>query len=100
MQFSQSLDEPHIRQWHIGDDARRILQLWEEREIFHNALDRLPQTLLHRDVFRRNLFAGRGEDGREKTVAVDWAFIGLGAVGEDIASLVQASLCFFGSQHG
>ena len=94
VQFSQSLDEPRIRRWYFADDAKRALQLWEEREIFHDALDGLPQTLLHRDAFRRNLFARHGEDGHEQTVAVDWAFVGLGAVGEDIVSLVQASLVF------
>jgi hypothetical protein len=91
-QFSQSLDDPRIRGWFVDDDARRMLQLWEDRERFFDALDRLPQTLLHRDAFRRNLFARLTESGREQTVAVDWAFVGIGAIGEDIVSLVQASL--------
>lgn len=34
----------------------------------------------------------RGPDGRDETVAVDWAFLGTAAVGEELASLVCASV--------
>ena len=83
-----------MQRWFIEDDARRILQLWDDREIFLNCLDRLPQTLLHRDAFRRNLFTRIGDDGREQTVAVDWTYVGIGAVGEELESLVHGTLCF------
>ncbi|MBT5955838.1 MAG: hypothetical protein HOG97_03655, partial [Candidatus Marinimicrobia bacterium] len=54
-QLRQSFDQPATQQWFIGDDANHILQLWEDQQIFLNALDRLPQTFLHHDAFVRNL---------------------------------------------
>ena len=33
-----------------------VLQLWDEHDDLLHALDRLPQTFCHRDVFSRNLF--------------------------------------------
>ena len=90
-----SLEYPLIRRWFPGDSADALFRLWAERETFLSALDRLPQTFCHLDAFRRNLFARRGPGGHDQTVAVDWAFVGIGAVGEEIVPLVQASLCFF-----
>jgi hypothetical protein len=52
------------------------------------------------DAFRRNLFARQGAGGAHEeqpggqTVAIDWAFTGIGAVGEEIVPLVAASLIF------
>jgi hypothetical protein len=82
--------------WHLYppsviDELRR---LWDERERFLTALDRLPQTLCHHDTFRRNLLVRRGPAG-EELVAVDWAYSGHGAVGEELEQLVVASLFFF-----
>jgi hypothetical protein len=57
-------------------------------------LDRLPQTLVHGDADRRNLFARRGPAGDE-TVAIDWAFTGVAAVGEELVNLVAASVLWF-----
>jgi hypothetical protein len=77
-----------------ADIVTGLLRLWDERQLFLDALDRLPQTLCHRDAFRRNLFAGRTTDGQEQTVAIDWAFTGFGPVGAELAPLVVGSLAF------
>jgi hypothetical protein len=71
-----------------------LRRLWEERERFLTALDRLPQTFSHHDTFRRNLLVRRGLEGDE-LVAVDWAYAGHGAVGEELEQVVVASLFFF-----
>jgi hypothetical protein len=71
-----------------------IKRLWEERERFLAALDWLPQTLCHLDAFRRNLLIRAGPEG-EEFVAIDWAYAGHGAVGEELGQLVVASLFFF-----
>jgi hypothetical protein len=68
--------------------------LWDEREVFLTALDRLPRCLCHHDAFRRNLLHRAGSEG-EELVAIDWAFVGHGAVGEELGQLVVASLVFF-----
>jgi hypothetical protein len=92
----ESLDHPLIRRLLPGDDATRLLELWEDRQVYLDILDRLPQVFCHMDAFRRNLFARRTPDGRDQTVAIDWAYTGQGAIGEELVPLVEASILFFG----
>ncbi|MFQ5614419.1 MAG: phosphotransferase, partial [Anaerolineae bacterium] len=93
-QLPTVLDHPLVRRLYPPDVAGGLFRLWAERETFLEALDRLPQTFCHRDAFRRNLFARRGPDGREQTVAIDWVFAGAGAVGAEMVALVVATLGF------
>jgi len=72
--------------------AARLLRLHAEREDLLAALERQPQTLCHLDAFSGNLLARHGGAGQEQTVALDWAFVGLAAVGEEIGHLVAWSL--------
>lgn len=72
-----------------------ILRLWTNREVLLNALDRLPQTLCHGDAYPPNLFAVRNKEGYNKTVAIDWTYIGIGAIGEEISQFVVGSLMWF-----
>jgi len=90
-----SLDHPLVCRWLPGDASDRLFRLWEERELYLDALDRLPQTLCHLDLFRRNLFARKTADGDDQTVVIDWAFAGRGAIGEELAPLVLASFALF-----
>jgi hypothetical protein len=89
-----SLDHPLIRRLLPGDAADDLLACWENRERYLSAPERLPRTFCHLDAFRRNLFARQGPDGREETVAVDWSYSGIGAIGEDLVPLVGATLAF------
>jgi hypothetical protein len=50
---------------------------------FLDTLDRLPRTLCHLDLHPANLF-----DCGTSTVVIDWAFVGIGALGEDPGNLV------------
>lgn len=90
-----SLDHALIRRWMPGDARDRYFRLWAERGVYLDALDRLPQTLCHFDIFRRNLFARRTAGGDHQTVAIDWAFAGKGALGEELVPLILASVMFF-----
>jgi hypothetical protein len=90
-----SLDHPLVRHWLPGDASDRLFRLWEERDLFLDALDRLPQTMCHLDYFRRNLFARQTAGGDYQTVAVDWANTGRGAIGEEIVPLVLASVALY-----
>jgi len=90
-----SLDHPLVRRTWPGDASARLFRLWEERDLFLDALDRLPQTLCHLDLFRRNLFARKTADGDDQTVVIDWAFAGRGAIGAELVPLVLASFAFF-----
>ena len=89
-----SLDHALIRRWLQGDARDRYFRLWQERGVYLDALERLPQTLCHFDIFRRNLFSRRAAGGDLQTVAIDWAFAGKGALGEDLVPLVLASVMF------
>jgi hypothetical protein len=73
-----SLDHPLVRRAWPGDAIDRFFRLWEERDLFLDALDRLPQTICHLDVFRRNLFACKMADGGDQTVAVGLGVCGAG----------------------
>ena len=89
---------PSMLQYPLGRRAfqdgqyEAIMDVWHTREAFYRALDRLPQTLCHRDAWRRNLFARRSGGGGYETVAIDWAHTGPGAIGEDLSPLVLATL--------
>jgi hypothetical protein len=68
--------------------------LWAERERLLAGLARLPQTLCHRDAFRRNLMTRQSADGCEQTVVLDWAATGLGVPGEELVPLFATTLSF------
>ena len=83
--------------WHVGREIPRDSKyadvmppnLWpaeipEFREVaygLYEALDALPQSICHQDLFPRNAFL-RVAGGAEQTVAIDWAFCGSAAIGE------------------
>jgi hypothetical protein len=79
---------PHFAAVLPGDTADRARALFAERQTFLDALDRLPQTLVHQDAYHRNLIARAGATGRPETVAIDWAWTGLAGVGAEAAPLV------------
>jgi hypothetical protein len=90
-----SLDHPLVRRNWPADASARLFHLWKERTLFLDALDRLPQTLCHLDVFRRNLFARKTADGDDQTVVIDWAFAGRSAIGAELVPLVLASVAYY-----
>lgn len=66
----------------------RLARLWSERDAFLDVLDSLPATFCHRDAWPPNLLVREKQGGGRETVALDWAFAGIGPVGEDIAPLI------------
>jgi Phosphotransferase enzyme family len=59
----------------------------KEREAALRALEGGPQTFCHLDYYPENLF----EDGDE-SILVDWAYCGIGALGEDPGNFVPDAL--------
>jgi hypothetical protein len=84
-------DHPLVRSWFPSPPIDRLLAMRRDQARFLDALDRLPRTLCHLDLHPRNLFA----DGEDATVAIDWAFAGIGAIGEDAGNLVPDSVLDF-----
>ncbi len=77
----------HVRP-ELGKEIRNI---WIDRERLLAVVESGPQTLCHLDLHPANLFAVGGQ-----TVLVDWAFVGIGGMGEDAANLMlDAVLDFF-----
>jgi Ser/Thr protein kinase RdoA (MazF antagonist) len=79
-----------VRQAFVEPVADRVLRLHANRELWLTALERCPRTLCHHDAHRGNLFAWRTRSGLDQTVAIDWAQVGTGAVGEDLVQLVMS----------
>ncbi len=77
------------------DLLKETLVLWSERDQFLDVLNRLPQTLCHRDYFAGNIFVQKDVVGEECTVAIDWDCSGIGMIGEDIADLLGETLVFY-----
>ena len=77
-----------------ADTGARLQRLWGERETLLDALGRLPRTFAHLDAFRANLFARSLRDGSEQTLAIDWAWAGQAAIGEEIGPLVVATIVY------
>ncbi|MCW3094606.1 MAG: hypothetical protein JWL77_224, partial [Chthonomonadaceae bacterium] len=71
-------DHPLVRAAFPIPVANRLLDLWAERFVWMDLLDRLPQTLCHFDTWRPNLLAGIDHNGQDQTVALDWQCVGLG----------------------
>lgn len=87
-------DDPLVRQAYPGLSWTRFLHLWGARGTLLADLARLPQTFCHLDAMRSNLFVRRINDAADQIVAIDWAFAGMGALGEDLAALVAGSIFF------
>jgi hypothetical protein len=88
----QAHEHPLVRRSWSDALLDRVQRLSDERERHFQALERLPPTFCHHDVFRGNLFARRRPDGTEDTVAIDWAYSGRGAIGEDLSTLLAGSI--------
>jgi hypothetical protein len=72
-----------------------MLDLWADRESFLDALDQLPQTLQHGDAGRKNLYLRRRDTKQAETIAIDWGWSGIGALGSELAPLVASASLWF-----
>jgi Phosphotransferase enzyme family len=89
------LEQPRLRSALAPGFQDDVSRLWRSYEKLFAALDHLPQTFCHLDAYRPNLFLRPDPHGSDQTVAVDWVFTGIAAVGEEIANLLAASLIWF-----
>lgn len=92
IQDPHTWEHPLVQSAFPAPMAERLLQLWADREALLDALDRIPQTLCHLDMWRGNLFA---PEGQHRLIAIDWAFPGRAAVGTDAGDLFAPSFGLF-----
>jgi hypothetical protein len=87
---------PLLARWFPEPPVAALRSMRADRERFLAVLDRMPSTLCHHDFHPANLF---GAD--DTTVAIDWSFVGIGAVGEDAGNLVPDTVLDFhvGPEH-
>ena len=88
------MTHPLVRRVFSPTAATRLLALWQQRSGLLAAYARVPQTVCHLDAFSRNLFGGVSDDGHAGTIAIDWALLGHGALGEELGALVINSAGF------
>jgi len=93
--FDELRQHPIVHRGWPDDVAQGIIQIWEEREEFYRVLRELPQVLQHGDAGRRNLMALTGKGGEAQTGGIDWGYMGMGAVGEEISATVLSPVIWF-----
>lgn len=89
-------DHPDAGRIYPTEVGTVFTSLWANRERVYAALDELPTTFTHNDVFPRNL-RRRLVGEATQNVAFDWAFAGMAPLGAEVAPLVGATLAFLGS---
>ncbi|MGH8908036.1 MAG: phosphotransferase family protein [Egibacteraceae bacterium] len=102
-----SLDDPDawahplIRDVLSPDIAEATRCLAQDRDRLLAASARLPTvTVCHHDFWPPNLLSRTDPDGHERTVALDWSWVGLGAAGLDPANYWQRELLAYWSSPG
>ncbi|MET9022190.1 phosphotransferase [Actinopolymorpha sp. NPDC004070] len=81
---------PLVRRLVPADRVPAYQALWADRHRLLDVVDGLPRTLCQLDFHPRNLFDVAGQ-----TVVIDWAFAGVGALGEDLGNLVVDAVTDF-----
>jgi hypothetical protein len=81
---------PLVAAWFPDPPVDALAAMRADRDRLLAALDALPATLSHLDLHPANLF-DRGGD----TAAIDWAFVGRAAIGEDAGNLVADAVLDF-----
>ncbi len=82
---------PLLAGWFPDPVAPALRAMREDQDGYLGLLDALPRTVCHLDLHPANLFAAAGP----ATAAIDWAFVGRGAVGEDPGNLVPDAVLDF-----
>jgi hypothetical protein len=91
--LEQNRQHPFMAACVPPESVHRLHTLWLAREELLTPFRRLPRTLCHHDAFVRNLLLEPTAMG-ERVVAIDWEYLGMGALGEEIGLLMVASHTF------
>jgi len=81
-----------VRKFFPDDLLKEYAQYWKTRHRFLDAIDCLPKCLCHQDAFRRNLFARKKRNDELETVGIDWSYMGIATIGQELAPLVGMAI--------
>ncbi len=96
-ELSEARDHDVVRRGWPDDLLDRALRVCDTAPAWLATLARLPHTFQHGDADPRNLLVRVTSERQEQVVAIDWAFAGIGPLGDDVATLgVQSALWFQG----
>ena len=70
------------------ETRRSYVDMWHKRDQYLAVLDALPKTACHLDFWPPNLFL----ESSDSLAMIDWAYAGIGTVGEDIGNLLPDSV--------
>ncbi len=79
---------PRVRQRYPQPEVNSFRRLLLDIDRVLDKLDELPQTICHGDTYPTNFMSRYLPDGREQTVALDWALMSIDPVGADLGQLV------------
>ncbi len=85
-------DHPLMLRRYPDPDTNPFVQLVLQNERFLARLDLLPQTISHGDTYPTNFMSRIGREGKEQTVALDWALLGLQPLGDDLGQFVYGAI--------
>ena len=85
-------DHPLMLKRYPEPDRNPFIQLVLQNERFLGKLDLLPITLSHGDTYPTNFMSRIDREGKEQTVALDWALLGLQPLGDDLGQFVFGAL--------
>lgn len=81
-------DHPQVLELYPRPEVNAFRRLLFDHERFLAKLALVPKTLCHGDTYPTNLKARLLPDGRQQTVALDWALTGIQPLGDDLGQLV------------
>ncbi|MBV7327237.1 aminoglycoside phosphotransferase family protein [Chloroflexi bacterium TSY] len=90
--FNELAGHPIVQRLYPAGIQSTLRHIWLQQTEWLNILDKLPHTLCHMDAFPNNLRLYTNDTSQQQTIAFDWAYVGIGAIGEDLAPLVWANL--------
>ena len=81
-------DHPRVVERYFTPENNPLRRMLLDSERFQAKLALLPRALCHGDTYPSNFMSRHAADGQEQTVALDWALVGIGPVGDDLGQFV------------
>jgi hypothetical protein len=84
-------EHPRVLMRYPKPEANSFRRMLTENERFLAKLDILPKTISHGDTYPTNFMSRHLNGDVEKTVALDWALMGIAPLGDDLGQFVYGA---------